>query len=64
MMKGEVCKFYEIQGKGDNTLQQDCLANYDTNADFYISEVGFRYSSFVFALVLPIVCIFIEFFMN
>lgn len=44
MMKGQVCKFYELASDSNN--QADCIANYDTNPDLYIEASGYRYTAF------------------
>ena len=65
MMKGEVCKFYELAQTTDaDTRQADCLANYDSDPSKYIEGSGFRYPAFIMALALPAAYGLIEFFLN
>ena len=62
MMKGQICKFYELAS--DKNDQADCIANYDANPDFYIQASGYRYTAFLAGLYLPVACSIVELFMN
>jgi len=52
MFKGEVCKFYELANSQND--QQDCLANYADNSEYYIEKAGFRYPAFQMGLYAPV----------
>ena len=63
MLKGEVCKFYEL-ATGEDGAQQDCLDNYDTGKVKYTDGSGFRYTAFMLSLIAPTICLLAELSLN
>ena len=64
MLKGEICKFYELSTSGEESAQMECVKNYDDNKDFYIEAAGTRYEAFLAGIFLPLVFATWEFFQN
>ena len=72
MYSGEICKFYELAGNGQDG-QDQCLGtvdhagtgeSYATNPEKFIEGSGFRYYAFMIGLYMPVACVFVELFCN
>ena len=73
MMKGQVCKFYELNNTENDQAQEDCLGTsdppvapggYDKDPAYYQNAAGFRYGAFIAYVSLPVICLCIEMFLN
>ena len=65
MLRGEICKFYELSLGDDNEAAQlECVKNYEGNEEFYLEQAGLRYYGFFYAVVCPLFFGTWEFFQN